>query len=100
MQIKSATLLRSDYNEIARIAKTTQQPVYITRNGEGDTVLMDIDAFEARDYDIRRREAILEHREAVLAAEFARLEGKGAVSADTLRGKLQQKFDAARTGGR
>lgn len=43
-----------------------KQPIYITKNGEGDLVVMSINAFE-------QREKMLEHRAKNLEAEFSRL---------------------------
>lgn len=76
--------LRNDYNSIAQTAKETQEPIYITKNGEGDTVLMSLDAFE-------RREQMLNLRERLLVAERERIAGQMIsleTVEETLRGKL------------
>lgn len=35
MNIKPSAAIRQNYNEIASICKTTGEPVYLTKNGEG-----------------------------------------------------------------
>ena len=84
MHICSSTALRNDYNSITQTAKETQEPVYITKNGEGDTVLMSLEAFE-------RREQMLNLRERLLVAERERIAGQMIsleTVEETLRGKL------------
>ena len=48
MIIKASAALRNDYASIANLAKDTKEPIYITKNGEGDLVLMSIEALEKR----------------------------------------------------
>lgn len=68
MIIKSSASLRNNYTEISDLAKETGEPIYITINGNGDGVFMNLDAFE------KLEESIL-MRTRVLAAEKARLAG-------------------------
>ena len=73
MIIKASAALRNDYTSISNLAKTTKEPIYITKNGEGDMVLMSIDAFE-------KREQVLKLRAKVLQAEEERISGAKTMS--------------------
>jgi len=62
MLIKPSASIRQNYNGIAALCKSTREPVYLTKNGEGDLVVMDIETFT-------RREKMLKLREELLAVE-------------------------------
>lgn len=68
MIIKPSTSLRNDYNNISSFCKNTNEPIYLTKNGEGDLVVMSIEAYSYR-------EEILDLREKLLEAETQRLSG-------------------------
>ena len=66
--IKSSSELRKNYNSIAAICRSTKKPVFLTRNGTGDTVLMDLESYNKREDDL----AIAER---LLSAERSRIQG-------------------------
>jgi len=78
--IKASAALRNDYTTISNLAKETKEPIYITKNGEGDLVIMDIEAFE-------KREQILQLRARVLQAEQERIDGAPTMSVAEARAK-------------
>ena len=96
MYIRPASALRTEYNELAARSRTTGQPIYITRNGEGDTVLMDLDAFTRREEELDRREAMLDHRAMVLEAELGRLSGAPTYTSDQVREAIQHHLHKRR----
>ena len=44
--------LRNRYPEISRMCKKTKKPVYITVNGRGDLVLLDIEAYQKLEFEL------------------------------------------------
>ena len=44
--------LRNRYPEISRMCKETKKPVYITVNGRGDLVLLDIEAYQKLEFEL------------------------------------------------
>ncbi len=44
--IKSSADLRNNYNDISLECHTYNEPIYITKNGKGDLVVMSIEACE------------------------------------------------------
>ena len=84
MIIKPSAALRNDYSSISRLAKETKEPIYITKNGEGDIVLMSIDAFE-------KREQILQLRARVLQAEQERISGAETINVSEARKRLRER---------
>ena len=64
MHIKASAVIRSNYNEIAALCKESGEPVYLTKNGEGDLVVMDIAAFERRAKELKIAEELFNVRAA------------------------------------
>jgi len=44
--IRSSTDLRNNYNGISTFCRETGEPVFVTRNGQGDLAVMSIDAYD------------------------------------------------------
>ncbi len=88
MFIKASAALRNDYATISALAKETKEPIYITKNGEGDLVLMSIDAFE-------KREQMLQLRARVLQAEQERIEGQPTISVSEAKKRLRERASEA-----
>lgn len=91
MQIKPSASIRQNYNEIADLCRSTGEPVYLTKNGEGDLVVMDIDTFV-------RREKMLKLREELLAVEEDRLAGRAGTTPDELDSYLKSIIDEVEHG--
>ena len=64
-------------NEIADMCRKTAEPVFLTKNGEGDLDVMDIETYN-------RREKMLKLREELLAVEEDRLAGRNGCTLDEL----------------
>ena len=84
--IKSSTALRNDYSSISNLANESSEPIYITKNGDGDIVVMGIDAFE-------RREQVYKLKLKLAEAELSRLRGEPTISLEEARARLVEKYN-------
>ena len=75
MTIYPSAKIRQDYNSVSKEAKETKEPIHLTKNGERDLVVMDIEAFY-------RREKMLKLREELLNIEEERIHGMHGLSED------------------
>ncbi|MDR0469578.1 MAG: type II toxin-antitoxin system Phd/YefM family antitoxin [Peptococcaceae bacterium] len=83
MNIRPSAAIRKNYNEIAELCKRTGEPVFLTKNGSGDLVVMDIEAFTHRD-------SMLKLRETLLHAEEDRITGKPGRSVDEVAQMMRE----------
>lgn len=86
MYIKASASLRNDYAAISELAKKINEPIYITKNGEGDMVLMSIETYE-------KREQLLQMRAKVLRAEEERISGSQGYSIRESRKMLRDRTE-------
>ncbi len=93
MNIKPSAAIRKNYNEISELCKKSGEPVYLTKNGEGDLVVMDIETFA-------RRESMLRLREILVAVEEERLNGKQGYSVDEVASMMQKAVNEVINGKR
>ena len=82
MNLRPSAAIRQNYNEIAELCRSSKEPVYLTKNGEGDLVVMDIESFT-------RREKMLQLRENLLAIEEDRAMGRKGYTVDEVESYLE-----------
>ena len=85
--IRPSTALRNEYSEISRTCHENGEPIFITRNGEGDLVVLSIEAYN-------KREASLELREKLLEAEEQLASGVRPVPLEEAAAKWRARVDA------
>ena len=81
--IKSSSDIRKNYNQIAEICRTQKTPVFLTKNGAGDTVIMDMETYS-------RREADLATAERLMIAECARMEDAKGYTVDEFKQNMKE----------
>ena len=81
--IKPSSELRQNYNSIAEICRSTKMPVFLTRNGAGDTVIMDLETYNQREEDLAAAERLL-------AAERIRLAGTRGYTIDEFEHNMRE----------
>jgi PHD/YefM family antitoxin component YafN of YafNO toxin-antitoxin module len=83
MYIKPSAAIRKNYNEISSLCRETEEPVFLTKNGEGDLVVLNIESYI-------RRESMLKLRENLVAAEEDRLAGKSGLSMSAVSAEMKK----------
>ena len=82
--IKPISDLRNDFNEISEICHKNGEPVFITKNGKGDLVVMSIAKYE-------QTEALLDLYQKLSFAEIQSLNHEKRIDHSELMEKLRKK---------
>lgn len=85
--IKPISDLRNKFNKISEICHKEGEPVFITKNGEGDLVVMSLAVYE-------KQKALLDLYQKLGEAEYESLSGVTKISHEELMKKLRKKFNA------
>lgn len=67
MMIRSATSMRNDYDGMVKLAKEKQEPIFLTRNGEGEMVFLPLELWEKREAELNLLSEMLRREENRLA---------------------------------
>jgi len=86
MLVKSSFALRNDYDNLVKLAFEKNEPIYITRNGEVETVFVPIEAYE-------KREAELKLLQKLLFAERNRLNGSPTHTIEDVQYELEEIYN-------
>lgn len=60
MTIIASAEIRTNYNAVIEECRQTGEPIYLTKNGQGEAVVMDIASFERREQILRAQQMVLE----------------------------------------
>ena len=59
--IRPSAELRNKYNEISSLCKETKEPIFITVNGHGDTVIMNIEDYNQMILFVLQLNLVIQH---------------------------------------
>lgn len=86
MIVRSSDSIRKNYNEISDLCKKNKEPVFLTKNGELDLVVMDLETYN-------RREKQLKLKEELLAVEKDKLNGSVGYSVTEVAQKMKKAIE-------
>jgi prevent-host-death family protein len=90
-QIRPVSDLRNNFADISKIVHETSEPVFLTKNGYGDMVVMSFEAYEKLQFE---SEVYFKLKEAELQAKQTNQRFSHKEVFDSLRKTLQEKADS------
>lgn len=67
MMIRSATALRNDYDGMVKLSTEKQEPIYLTRSGDGEMGFLPIELWEKRQAELELFAEMLRRKQNKLA---------------------------------
>ncbi|MGV8154835.1 MAG: type II toxin-antitoxin system Phd/YefM family antitoxin [Alkaliphilus sp.] len=89
-QIRPVSELRNNFADISKLVHETAEPIYLTKNGYGDMVVMSIETYERYKFE---NEVYLKLKEATIEAKTTDLRYSHEDVFDDLREKLSRKAE-------
>ena len=89
MEIRPISDLRNNFSDISKIVHESDSPIFFTKNGYGDMVVMSMESYTKL---ISENEIYLELKEAALEAESTSVRYTHDDVMETLRQKLTKKI--------
>lgn len=86
MITRPSASIQQNYDDIAKLARNTGEPICLTTNGKRDLVIMDAESFE-------RKEKLLSLREKLLSAEGERMAGKVDITLKVFNTMMDEVID-------
>ena len=83
MIIRASADIRANYNDVIEECRQSGEPIYLTKNGQGDAVVMDLETFE-------RREQVFKAQQMVLEAYIENLSGAKTYSTEEVVAAMEQ----------
>ncbi|MDR2617451.1 MAG: type II toxin-antitoxin system Phd/YefM family antitoxin [Treponema sp.] len=83
--IRPVSDLRNNFSEISKVVHETQEPVFLTKNGYGDMVVMSMEAYEDKLFESEIYDKLKE-------AEFEAKTTKTRISHEVVFSKLRSRI--------
>ncbi|GIQ68361.1 type II toxin-antitoxin system Phd/YefM family antitoxin [Xylanibacillus composti] len=88
-QIRPVSDLRNNFADISKVVHETAEPVFLTKNGYGDMVVMSIEAYEKMQLDVTVYEKL---KQAAVEAQTTDVRHDFDEVASEMRSKLLEKL--------